>query len=114
MKELTEKKCANCSLAKVHMQGDELKSYVRLLPEEWSLENERRLVRTFTFKTFKEGFKFASHIADLSEEEGHHPQILIEWGRVVVKLWTHSVEGLTESDFILAAKIETLHLEYAR
>lgn len=64
--------------------------------------------KEFRFKNFKEAFDFAAKVAELAEAEGHHPDLAISWGRVEIELSTHAVKGLSENDFILAAKIDTI------
>jgi 4a-hydroxytetrahydrobiopterin dehydratase len=83
----------------------------RLLGEtpEWSLdEGATRLVRRFEFVDFRKAMEFVNRVADIAEEEGHHPDIAIHWNRVDLVLWTHKIGGLHENDFILAAKISRL------
>ena len=67
--------------------------------------------REFEFKDFKEAMTFVNNVADLAETEGHHPDITIHWNKVKLDLWTHSVDGLTENDFIVASKIDRLNSE---
>jgi 4a-hydroxytetrahydrobiopterin dehydratase len=65
-------------------------------------------VRTFTFPDFKQALAFVNKVGNLAEGQGHHPDILLGWGKAEITTWTHSINGLTESDFILAAKIDKL------
>src|ERR1019366_7112064 len=65
-------------------------------------------VRAFKFPDFKSALAFVNRVGGVAEEQGHHPDILLGWGKVEITLWTHAVDGLTESDFILAAKIDQL------
>jgi len=86
----------------------------RLLPqvEGWRLEqNATRLTRRFEFRDFVEAMKFVNRVADLAEQEGHHPDFAIHWNKVDLTLWTHKIGGLHENDFILAAKIDRLLVE---
>lgn len=69
---------------------------------------EHHIVKTFEFPDFVTALKFTNAIGALAEEQGHHPDILLRWGSVMVTIWTHKIDGLTESDFILAAKINEL------
>jgi len=73
--------------------------------EHWEVKRGHHLARTFTFPDFAQALEFVNRIGAIAEEEGHHPDIHLAWGRVHVEIWTHKVDGLTESDFILAAKI---------
>ena len=75
----------------------------------WRLEeNSTRLARRFEFGDFRKAIGFVNRVADLAEEQGHHPDILLSWGKVQITTWTHKIDGLTESDFVLAAKIDRL------
>ncbi len=76
--------------------------------EAWNHANHRRIARTFVFPNFVHALAFANEVGEIAEAEGHHPDLLVAWGRVEVTIWTHKVNGLTESDFILAAKIDRL------
>ena len=68
-----------------------------------------RLERVFRFGNFAEALRFSNRVGDLAEEEGHHPAILTEWGRVTVTLWTHKIRGLHRNDFVMAAKVDELY-----
>lgn len=72
----------------------------------WEIEDDKKLVKSFSFKDFNEPMKLANKIWEVAESEGHHPDLLVVWGKLKVEVWTHAVGGLTESDFILAAKID--------
>jgi len=76
---------------------------------DWSLsEDAKKISKTFTFKNFKEALGFANKVGDIAEAEGHHPDMLVGWGKVHIELTTHAIGGLSENDFILAAKIDAL------
>ena len=75
----------------------------------WSLSGDaKKITKTFTFKNFKEALGFANKVGDIAEAEGHHPDMLVGWGKVHIELTTHAIGGLSENDFILAAKIDAL------
>ncbi len=76
--------------------------------EGWNHADHRRIARTFVFPDFQRALDFANEVGAIAEAEGHHPDLLVAWGKVEVTIWTHKVNGLTESDFILAAKIDRL------
>lgn len=76
--------------------------------EGWNHTGHRRIARTFVFPNFVRALAFANEVGEIAEAEGHHPDLLVAWGRVEVTIWTHKVNGLTESDFILAAKIDQI------
>ncbi len=76
---------------------------------EWTLWPDASTIsKSFKFKNFKEAFAFAAKVTDIAEEEGHHPDLSISWGRVEIELSTHAIGGLSENDFILAAKIDNI------
>lgn len=72
----------------------------------WEIEGEKKLTKSFSFKDFNEPMKLANKVWEIAESEGHHPDLVVAWGKLKVEIWTHAVGGLTESDFILAAKID--------
>ena len=106
MEDLVKKRCTPCVVGTVPLKGEALKPLVMQLGEGWEVINEHHLEKTYAFKNFKRALNFTNIIGKVAEEEGHHPELTLSWGKVVVKLWTHKAHGLTESDFILAAKIE--------
>lgn len=75
----------------------------------WDVVEEHHLDRTYKFKNFRDALDFTNQVGELAEEQGHHPDIHLAWGKVGIRLWTHKIDGLTESDFIMAAKIESLN-----
>jgi len=75
---------------------------------DWQVVDEHHLARTFRFPDFVSALAFVNRVGELAETEGHHPNIFLAWGKVTVEVWTHKVDALTESDFILAAKIDRL------
>ena len=107
MTELAERQCVPCRGGVPPMKGDEIKNYSEQLPD-WQVVNEHHLQKTYRFKDFRETLDFVSRIGSLAEEQGHHPDICFGWGKAEVTIWTHKIDGLTESDFVLAAKIDKL------
>ena len=103
---LAEKKCVSCEEMVAPMSLDQAMEMGRQIPG-WEIE-EKRIERTFTFPDFMGAISFANQIARVAEEENHHPDLHISWGKVRVELSTHKVGGLSENDFILAAKIDAL------
>ncbi len=79
-----------------------------LLGEGWQVVEHHHLVKEFTFKNFREALDFTNMVGELAEREGHHPDIHLAWGKVRIEIWTHKMNGLSDSDFILAAKIDKL------
>lgn len=107
---LAEKRCVPCRGGTPPLKGRELEPLHAQVPD-WKLIEEHHLQKTFTFPDFKKALEFVNRVGELAEEQGHHPDLLLSWGRVDVKIWTHKIDGLTESDFILAAKIDRLLAE---
>jgi 4a-hydroxytetrahydrobiopterin dehydratase len=107
MSELADKQCIPCKggvppLAKAETDGLLAKL------DDWHIEKEYHLTRQFKLPDFVSALALVNQIGQLAEEQGHHPDITLAWGKVGVKIWTHKINGLTESDFILAAKIDRL------
>lgn len=90
------------------MKGEELKQLQEKLGNNWEVINEHHLEKTFTFKNFREALDFTNKVGELAEQQGHHPDIGLTWGKVKIDICTHKIDGLTESDFILASKIDQL------
>lgn len=105
--DLASKTCVPCRGGVPPLQGEELSNLQRQLPE-WQVVNGHHLHRAYSFPDFKSALAFVNRVGGVAEEQGHHPDILLGWGKVEVTTWTHKIDGLTESDFILAAKIEAL------
>lgn len=112
MKDLVEKKCTPCVVGSVALKGEALKPLYMQLGEGWAIKEEHHLEKTYSFKNFKQALAFTNIVGHVAEEEGHHPDIFLSWGKVILKIWTHKVNGLTESDFILAAKIEAEYISH--
>ena len=102
---LTEKHCVPCRGGVPPLKGEQLQELARQLPE-WNVVDEHHLTRSYTFPDFKKALDFVNRAGAIAEQEGHHPDLALAWGKVDVKTWTHKIDGLTESDFILAAKID--------
>lgn len=108
MPALAEKECVPCKGGVPPLKGNDLQNLVTQLNPGWQLIREHHLEREFKFKDFREALSFTNQVGDLAEEQGHHPDIYLSWGKVKVTIWTHKIDGLTESDFVLAAKIDRL------
>lgn len=106
MNDLSKKKCVPCLADAPPLKGEDLKALYMQLDEGWKIVDEHHLEREYKFKNFKHALSFTNIIGKVAEEEGHHPDIFLSWGMVKIRLWTHKINGLSESDFILAAKIE--------
>jgi len=108
MAELADKKCVPCRGGVPPLKGAELDALKRQV-QGWEVVNEHHLKKTFAFPDFQSALNFVNRVGALAEEQGHHPDIYLAWGRVEITTWTHKIDGLTESDFILAAKIDKLY-----
>ena len=104
---LAEKHCVPCRGGVPALKGEDLEKLKAQVPG-WQVANEHHLLKTYSFPDFKTALDFVNKAGAIAEEEGHHPDLLLTWGKVEVKIWTHKIDGLTESDFILAAKIDAL------
>jgi len=105
MSELAKKNCVPCRGGVPPLAGGELAALAKEVPG-WKVVEGHHIVRTFTFPDFKLALAFVNKVGAIAEEQGHHPDILLGWGKAEVTTWTHKINGLTESDFILAAKID--------
>ncbi|MBF0238527.1 MAG: 4a-hydroxytetrahydrobiopterin dehydratase [SAR324 cluster bacterium] len=101
---LSQKQCVPCQGGVPPLQGTELQQLLRQLDSQWQLVEEHHLEKEYRFPDFKSALDFTNRIGALAESEGHHPDIHLAWGRVKLVYWTHKIDGLTESDFIMAAK----------
>ena len=107
MSDLASKTCVPCRGGTPPLKGEELDDLRRQVPE-WEVVEEHHLRRRFRFKNFREALGFVNRVGELAEEQGHHPDVRFGWGYAEVTIFTHKINGLTESDFILAAKINEL------
>ena len=109
MSDLAQKKGIPCRGGVPPVTGSQLIDLHTQLGEDWAVIDEHHLEREFRFDNFKTALDFTVRVGELAEAEGHHPDILLAWGLAKVTIWTHKIDGLTESDFILAAKTDTLY-----
>lgn len=107
MSKLASRDCVPCRGGVPPLKGGEIQKLLSQLPG-WEVVNEHHLSKAYKFANFSEAQSFVQGIGDLAEEQGHHPDICFGWGRAEITIWTHKIDGLTESDFILAAKIDEL------
>ena len=105
---LASEKCVPCRGGVPPMKGEDLLALQRDLGGGWRIIEEHHLEKEFSFPDFAAALAFTNRVGAIAEEEGHHPDIYLAWGKVRITIWTHKVDGLTRSDFILAAKIDRL------
>jgi len=107
MSELASRECVPCRGGVPPLKGEQI---TRLLSElnGWKVVEEHHLKKDYKFADFREAQDFVNRVGNLAEEQGHHPDICFGWGQAEITIWTHKIDGLTESDFILAAKIDSL------
>ncbi|HKW87957.1 MAG TPA: 4a-hydroxytetrahydrobiopterin dehydratase [Candidatus Acidoferrales bacterium] len=107
MTDLASKTCVPCRRGVPPLKGKELDAFVKQVAG-WNVVNGHHITKTFTFPDFVKALAFVNKVGAVAEEQGHHPDILLSWGKAEITTWTHKIDGLTESDFILAAKIDRL------
>ena len=103
---LIKSKCRPCNDKEPPLKGEALANLQRELTDSWKVIGKHHLEKEYSFKNFKEALDFTNRIGAIAEEEGHHPDISLGWGKVKLQLWTHKIGGLSENDFILAAKAD--------
>lgn len=107
MANLASRQCVPCRGGVPPMRGEEIKEFLAEV-EGWEVLEEHHLRRKYKFGDFREALAFVNRVGALAESEGHHPDISFGWGYAEIRIWTHKIDGLTESDFILAAKIDAM------
>ena len=110
MDNLADRKCEPCRGGVPPLEGAVLRELARQLPG-WRVVEGHHLERRFSFGDFGEALRFVNRVGELAEEQGHHPDVCFGWGRVDLTVYTHVIDGLSEGDFVLAAKIDRLREE---
>ena len=105
--ELTKKKCVSCEGGMPPLTEGEANTLLKEIPS-WKIE-DNRVCKQFNFEDFEEAMEFVNKVAFIAEREGHHPDIAIHYSQVIIELWTHTINGLSENDFIIAAKIDGIN-----
>lgn len=106
MRKLSQKACVPCTRDMPPLKGDQLSQLYNQLEKGWRVVDEHHLEKEYRFPDFKTALAFTNQVGELAEQEGHHPDIYLAYGKVKVALWTHKMDGLSENDFILAAKCD--------
>jgi 4a-hydroxytetrahydrobiopterin dehydratase len=116
MENLTQQKCTACSGKEPRVTEAEIAQLKPQIPE-WNIievEGESRLERIYQFQDFKTALAFTNKVGEAAEDQGHHPALLTEWGKVTVTWWTHAISGLHQNDFIMAAKTDAIATQFAQ
>ncbi len=108
---LARKECVPCKGGVPPLKGDELNQLSEQV-EGWDVIEEHHLSKTYKFPNFVKALEFVNKVGSIAEQQGHHPNIFLTWGKARIETWTHKINGLTESDFILAAKIDEIQKGY--
>ena len=108
MSSLSNKSCVPCRGGISPLTENDYESLLTELGDGWEVIDTHHLEKPILFKNFTEALTFTNQIGSIAEKEGHHPDIELGWGRVKIIIWTHKIDGLSESDFILAAKISAI------
>jgi 4a-hydroxytetrahydrobiopterin dehydratase len=106
MTDLASKRCVPCRGGVPPLEGKELDRLRAELDNGWQVIDAHHLEKEYRFKNFREALDFTVRVGELAETQGHHPDIYLAWGKVRLTIWTHKIEGLTESDFVFAAKAD--------
>ena len=106
MSELAQENCIPCRGGVPPLKGEELDALQEKLGNGWQIINEHHLEKEYIFADFIQALDFTVKVGEVAENQGHHPDIYLAWGKVKLAIWTHKIDGLTESDFILAAKAD--------
>jgi 4a-hydroxytetrahydrobiopterin dehydratase len=116
MEDLSEQKCEACRVGAPSVTAQEIAQLYPKVPDWQIIEEEGipKLDRVFKFKNFKDALSFTDRVGEAAEAEGHHPRLIIEWGKVVVTWWTHKIRNLHKNDFIMAAKTDAIYRAYAQ
>lgn len=108
MSDLASRQCVPCKGGVPPLRGADLEELLAELDGDWQVIDDHHLEKTYRFKNFVEALAFTNRVGAMAEEQSHHPDIHLAWGRVGIQIWTHKIDGLTESDFVFAAKCEQL------
>ncbi len=102
---LADNACVPCRGGVPPLARDRIDELLTELGDDWQLNDDGHLAKAFPFRDFVGALGFANTVGEIAEAEAHHPDLLVRWGECRVEIWTHKIDGLTESDFFLAAKI---------
>lgn len=108
--QLSEKKCTPCEGGVPKLDTNQILKFNDMLAEPWEVVDDMKIIREFTFNNFTETMKFVNMAADIAETEGHHPVMHVYYSKIIFEIWTHAILGLSENDFILAAKYNEIKI----
>ena len=108
MSGLSQKECVPCKGGVPPLTAEQREPLLRELGGGWQVVDGHHLEKAYTFPDFVQALAFTNRVGELAEAQGHHPDIYLAWGKVRLTIWTHKIDGLTESDFVFAAKAEQL------
>ncbi len=108
MSKLASLQCIPCKGGVPPLRGEEIKKLLDELGAGWIVVGDHHLEKEYAFDDFRQALNFTNRVGELAEEQGHHPDVYLAWGRVKLTVWTHKIDGLTESDFVFAAKADEL------
>ena len=108
MNALAQKQCIPCKGGVPPLKGQALQTLLAQLGGGWKVAGEHHLEKEFEFPTFKENIAFVNRVAEVAEEQGHHPEMVVGFRKLMMLVWTHKIDGLTESDFVFAAKADAV------
>ncbi|MGM0532691.1 MAG: 4a-hydroxytetrahydrobiopterin dehydratase [Bacteroidota bacterium] len=106
--QLKEKKCKPCEGGTPPLKSQQITHYLKELDTNWEVIDNSQIQQTYKFKNFREALDFANKVGEIAEEEQHHPDLHVYYGKVIIDLATHAIGGLSENDFIMASKIEDI------
>jgi 4a-hydroxytetrahydrobiopterin dehydratase len=106
--DLADRECIPCKGGVPPLQGRELEGMLAALGGQWTIVDGHHLEKVYRFDDFRQALAFTNRVGELAEDQGHHPDIHLSWGKVRLEIWTHKINGLHDSDFILAAKADRL------
>jgi 4a-hydroxytetrahydrobiopterin dehydratase len=110
--ELADQPCEACTSEDEPLTGEEYAEYFEQIGDSWDVIDEHHLEGTYEFEDFRDALEFTYEVGELAEEEWHHPDIHLQWGEVRIEMWTHKIDGLHKTDFVMAARMDRIYEEY--
>jgi len=108
MSDLASRECVPCRGGVPPLEAEQIGPLLEQLGQHWEVIDNHHLSKTYTFPDFVQALAFTNRVGEMAEEQGHHPDIYLAWGKVGITVWTHKIDGLTESDFVFAAKCDAV------